>query len=73
MYDLEEVQVVSAAVSSLHVNVELDSVEVKLKVAEVVLTIPVGPEVIVVSGAVVSTVQVRVAGDWSRIPDELIA
>ena len=46
-------------------NVEPASVAVKSNVAVAVLTVPVGPEVIVVSGgvvSVVSTVHVRVAG-----------
>ena len=39
----------------------------KLKLAEVVVTVPVGPAVIVVSGARL-IVQVRTAGEGSVIP-----
>ena len=39
-----------------------------MKAAEVLVTGPVGPDVIVVSGATVSTVNVRVAGVASAFP-----
>ena len=42
-------------------------VDVKLKLADVVVTVPVGPAVILVSGAR-SIVQVRLAGVGSVIP-----
>ena len=48
-------------------NVEV-SVAVKLNEAELLLTVPEGPAVIVVSGAMVSTVQVRTAGVGSVAP-----
>ena len=42
-------------------------------VAVVGCTVPDGPEVIVVSGAAVSTVKVRVAGVWSVLPAVSVA
>jgi hypothetical protein len=48
-------------VSSLHSKVEPDSLAENVKLAEVELVVPEGPDVIVVSGAVVSTVQVRLS------------
>ena len=47
--------------------VEPVMVEVKLKLAEVVITVPVGPAVIVVSGARL-IVHVRLAGVGSVMP-----
>ena len=49
------------------------SVDVKLKLAEAMPTVPVGLEVIVVSGTTVSTVQVWLAGDGSVKPEGLVA
>ena len=40
----------------------------KAKDAEFWVIVPEGPDVIVVSGATVSTVKVRVAGVWSVLP-----
>ena len=56
-----------APASSRHWNVEPVSDEVNAKLAELEVTVPDGPELIVVSGGVVSgggtfTVHVRVAG-----------
>ena len=51
-----------APASSLHSNVELASVDEKPNEAAPEATVPLGPPVIEVSGAVASTVQVRVAG-----------
>ena len=48
-------------------NVAL-SVELKLKLADALGTVPDGPAVMVVSGAIVSTVQVRLAGVTSVFP-----
>ena len=62
--------------SSEHWKVEPVSVEVKAKLAAVSATVPVGPDVIVVSGAVVSAawiVHVRVAGVPSTFPAASIA
>ena len=59
--------------SSLHSNVEPDSLEENVKVALVELVVPEGPESIVVWGAVVSTVQVLVAGVWSVFPTLSVA
>ena len=52
----------------LHSNVAEESLLVKVIVAPVLATEPVGPPVKVVSGAVTSTVHARVAGDGSRVP-----
>ena len=60
-------QAAKAAVSRRHSNVAPASL-VKANEAEFVLMVPVGPLVIVVSGATVSTVNVRVAGVGSRLP-----
>jgi len=54
--------------SSLHSNVDPDSLEENVNVAEVDAVVPEGPESIVVSGAVASIVQVRVAGLASVLP-----
>ena len=51
-----------APASSLHSNVEPASVEEKPNEAAFEATVPLGPLVIEVSGAVASTVHVRVAG-----------
>ena len=72
-----EVQVLKAAPSRLQAKVEL-SVDVKLKVALDELTVPVGPDVIVVSGAVLSTVTVLAADvvalfDGSKARAEMLA
>ena len=63
----------NAAPSSAHWNVEPASVAVKVKVALVLLTEPVGPAVMVVSGATVSTVHVREAGEASVLPAASVA
>ena len=63
----------NAAPSSAHWNVEPASVELKVKVALVLLTEPVGPVLIVVSGAVVSITNVCDAGVGSMLPPESIA
>ena len=60
-------QTENGAPSSEQVN-ELGSDAVKAKVAVVDGVLPDGPEVIVVSGAVVSTVQVQLAGLASTFP-----
>ena len=54
--------VVAPGPSSLHSNVEPGSVEVNANDGDALFVVPVGPLVIVVSGAAVSTVNVRVAG-----------
>ena len=56
-----------AGVSNLHSNVAFGS-EVNVNDTFVWLITPVGPPVIVVSGATVSTVNDRVAGDASVFP-----
>ena len=57
-----DVQAANADASRLHANVTLSSFDVNAKLALADRTVPVGPEVIVVSGGVRSTVHVRVAG-----------
>ena len=64
---------VPAGVSSLHSNVEPASVAVNVNDGDVAVVVPVGPPVIVVSGAVVSTVKVRVAGVASGLPAPSVA
>ena len=54
--------------SNRHWNVPPVSVETKANVAWVPATVPLGPEVIVVSGAAVSTVHAREAGVGSVLP-----
>ncbi len=61
------------ALSMRHWKVEPDSLEAKTKVAVRFLTVPEGPEVIVVSGACESTVNARVAGLASTLPAWSIA
>jgi hypothetical protein len=66
-------------VSSRHSNVEPVSDEEKVKLALPVVTMPEGPSLIAVSGAVVSggggtaTVHVRVAGEASVLPAASVA
>ena len=57
--------------SRRHSNVELVSLEENVNVGEFVVIVPVGPVSIVVFGAAVSTVNVRVAGDGSGLPAEM--
>ena len=47
-------QAPQAPASSRHSNVEPVSVEVNVKLADALVTVPLGPPVIVVSGGVVS-------------------
>ena len=54
-----EVQVAKAEPSRLHWKVEPASDEEKEKLAKVLLTLPYGPEALVVSGAVVSAAVVK--------------
>ena len=61
-------QVANAAASRRHSNVTPVSVPENVKAAVAVLIAPVGPVLIVVSGAAVSTVNVRVAGVASTFP-----
>ena len=63
----------NVAPSRLQAKVEPVSVEVKLKLAEAIATVPVGPVVIEVSGTTVSIVQVRLAGEGSVKPEGLVA
>jgi hypothetical protein len=65
--------------SSLHSKLEPDSVDVNEKLAEVEVVVPEGPELIEVSGGVVSggadasTVQLLVAGLGSTLPAASLA
>jgi hypothetical protein len=63
---------VKAAPSKLQVKVDPPIVDVKLKLAEVLDTEPVGPAVIVVSGGAI-TVQVRLVGVASIFPAVSVA
>ena len=54
LYCFGEVQLLKGAPSRLHSKVEPDSLEENPKAASVLLTVPVGPEVMVVSGGVLS-------------------
>ena len=65
-------QVLKAAPSRLHVKVEPLIVEVNWKVAVVDVTVPLGPEVIVVSGGT-TTVQLWLAGVASTLPAVSVA
>jgi hypothetical protein len=79
LYDVGEVHDENPAPSRLHWNDEPGSVDVNVNVADAVVTVPVGPVlVIVVSGGVVSvggtfTVQVAVAGEGSAFPAASVA
>jgi hypothetical protein len=53
--------------------VDADSDDVNAKLAEVAVTEPVGPEVIVVFGLVASTVHMREAGEASVLPSPSVA
>ena len=61
--------------SSLHSKVDPDSLELNSKAAAFSVIVPLGPESIVVSGAVMSrsTVKVRVAGEASTLPAPSVA
>ena len=77
-YAFGEVQALQAPASSWHSNDEPVSDEVNVKLADAVVTVPLGPPVIVVSGGVVSgaatlTVHVRVAGEASVLPAASVA
>ena len=65
--------VVAPGPSSLHSKVEPASVEVNANDGEATFVEPVGPVVIAVSGAAVSTVKDRVAGLASTLPAASVA
>jgi hypothetical protein len=67
------VQVSIGAPSSEQANVEPSSVAVNMSLADVPLVGEAGPSVMVVSGAVVSTVQEWVAGVGSAFPAGSVA
>src|SRR4051794_33581501 len=58
-------QAVKAAASTRHSNRDPPSVAAKANGGVASVVFPAGPEMIVVSGATLSTVTLRVAGDWS--------
>jgi hypothetical protein len=68
-----DVQAVHAPPSTRHSNVEPASVAVKPKLGDAVAVTPLGPDVIVVSGAVASTVNEREAGVASTLPATSVA
>ena len=70
---LTYVPVVAPGPSSLHSNVEPGFVEVNVNDGDATFVGPVGPDVIVVSGAAVSTVNDRVAGVASTLPAASVA
>ncbi len=72
VYACGDVHAANAALSRRHSNVAPGSL-VKANDAEFVVMVPVGPLVIVVSGAAVSTVNVRVAGEPSTLPAASLA
>ena len=61
-----------AAPSRLQVKVDPLIVDVKLKLADVVITVPEGPAVMLVSGGT-TTVQLWLAGVASRLPAVSVA
>jgi hypothetical protein len=67
------VQAVNAAPSREHSNVAVVSVELNVNVATGFGVEDGGPELIVVLGALVSTVIERLAGVWSRLPAGSVA
>ena len=73
VYSFAEVQVCQAPESILHSKVLPDSLDSNSNSAELVLDGFVGFDVIVVSGAVVSIVQVYSAGVASVLPDVSVA
>jgi hypothetical protein len=71
VYEIGDEHGLKTAWSSEHSNVEPVSVDVKVNVAAVIVDVPAGPDVIVVSGGVVSdacTVHDWLAGLGSRLP-----
>lgn len=71
--DVGLVHAANAPVSSAHSNVAAESLDVKENVAELACVATPGVAVIIVSGSDVSTVQLWVAGDRSRLPAVSIA
>ncbi len=68
VYSAGEVQRLKAASSRAHSYVAISSFDEKVNVADVLLARSAGPASIVVSGAVVSTVQSWLAGVGSALP-----
>jgi hypothetical protein len=73
VYCFGEAQAAHAPPSSRHSKVDPASVAVNPNVAVVVETVPLGPLVIEVLGATVSTVHVSVAGVASTLPEPSFA
>ena len=70
---LAYVPVVAPGPSSLHSNVDPAFVEENVNDGDAPLVTPLGPELIDVSGAAVSTVKLRVAGVASTLPAASVA
>ena len=60
--------VVNAPLPTRHSNVAVPSLDENVNTGGLTFVGPLGPELIVVSGATVSTVQPRVAGEASVLP-----
>ncbi|HYZ29413.1 MAG TPA: hypothetical protein VE570_10185 [Thermoleophilaceae bacterium] len=61
-------QLANASPSNEHPKLAPDSLVEKLKLADGLVVVPAGPELIMVSGGVASTVHARVAGLGSTFP-----
>ena len=68
LYVLGDEQASHAPPSRRHWNLAPPSEDEKPKVADFEPVDAFGPDVIVVLGATVSTLHVRCAGEWSRVP-----
>jgi hypothetical protein len=68
-----DAQALKASRSRRHSKVEPGSLELKVKVADVLDVVPVGPDVIVVCGAAELIVQVSESGVASSLPDGSLA
>jgi hypothetical protein len=73
VYSCGEEHAVKAPASTRHAKPDPASLELKVKVALVAFVGSDGPESTVVSGGVVSIVQVQVAGVGSVFPSESVA
>ncbi len=72
-YSLGEAHGAYALLSRLHWKVEFASGEEKVKIADLVLTVPEGPELITVSGSVASTTTVRELEAEEALPAASVA
>ena len=73
VYETPDAHGAKAALSSEHSNVAVVSGELKVNCATGFVVEDGGPELIVVFGALVSTVMERLAGVWSRLPAGSVA